>query len=225
MVGMSLGSAVRHFNPRSPHGERHFRPSSFFPLRDFNPRSPHGERPDPAPGTAPPEISIHAPRTGSDSTVSDTAHASTHFNPRSPHGERLQTLRERSNRSHFNPRSPHGERRTALSPHSAFIYFNPRSPHGERRNSTYTPTVTSYISIHAPRTGSDGYQNLTSPLPNEFQSTLPARGATSAVSCYKFRRTISIHAPRTGSDHYHRQAVLSQYHFNPRSPHGERLLV
>ena len=56
------------------------------------------------------------------------------------------------------------------------------------------------ISIHAPRTGSDEriYQHLT--FTHGFQSTLPARGATSS----------------TFAD------LLGSAHFNPRSPHGER---
>ena len=33
-----------HFNPRSPHGERHQKCEVQNPHRDFNPRSPHGER-------------------------------------------------------------------------------------------------------------------------------------------------------------------------------------
>ena len=81
-----------NFNPRSPHGERHVALAEPVQHReDFNPRSPHGERhtfaPDaitckgkfqstlPARGATPPRwaelfsasISIHAPRTGSDS--------------------------------------------------------------------------------------------------------------------------------------------------------------
>ena len=34
--------------------------------------------------------------------------------------------------------------------------FNPRSPHGERLLSAASATCTDAISIHAPRTGSDG---------------------------------------------------------------------
>ena len=34
---------------------------------------------------------------------------------------------------------------------------------------------------------------------------------------------ISTHAPRTGSDHCWAPAFRPSYHFNPRSPHGERL--
>ena len=34
---------------------------------------------------------------------------------------------------------------------------------------------------------------------------------------------ISIHAPRTGSDHRPACEICCAAHFNPRSPHGERL--
>ena len=78
------------------------------------------------------------------------------------------------------------------------------------------------ISIHAPRTGSDGGvpERHRAPLnfnprsphgerppPDEgwkrnqpFQSTLPARGATGGFYHRHRRHDISIHAPRTGSD-------------------------
>ena len=77
-----------------------------------------------------------------------------------------------------------------------------------------------------------------------FQSTLPARGATSAtrrvlhngnfnprsphgerLRAYRaaqFVAQISIHAPRTGSDMRARWTSCLPKHFNPRSPHGER---
>ena len=79
-----------------------------------------------------------------------------------------------------------------------------------------------------------------------FQSTLPARGATSVqiarimyevISIHAPRtgsdgersaRTtadqISIHAPRTGSDHQKTVGETRTGNFNPRSPHGERLV-
>ena len=113
LLGRWLVSVSPHFNPRSPHGERRtsaaakdFNPrfQSTLPARGateagdfqapyfahFNPRSPHGERRGQAcRSQTRREISIHAPRTGSDSswtkavTVPDG-----YFNPRSPHGER-----------------------------------------------------------------------------------------------------------------------------------------
>ena len=55
-------------------------------------------------------ISIHAPRTGSDTGRSAAASAPSDFNPRSPHGERPSSPALCCPRSHFNPRSPHGER-------------------------------------------------------------------------------------------------------------------
>ena len=58
-----------HFNPRSPHGERHISAEWYTLSIYFNPRSPHGERQlqrrVPAVGG---DISIHAPRTGSDAS-------------------------------------------------------------------------------------------------------------------------------------------------------------
>ena len=57
-----------------------------------------------------------------------------------------------------------------------------------------------------------------------FQSTLPARGATLSRAFRRAHIVISIHAPRTGSDGGHRDGAAARPHFNPRSPHGERLL-
>ena len=57
------------------------------------------------------------------------------------------------------------------------------------------------ISIHAPRTGSDLPPMQTCGISRIFQSTLPARGATRAL----------------------RLRMQPDGHFNPRSPHGERL--
>ena len=84
------------FNPRSPHGERHFSSCRASCKCDFNPRSPHGERHYrvrailpyglfqstlPARGATcrdlhlfrTRQISIHAPRTGSDECASSLA--------------------------------------------------------------------------------------------------------------------------------------------------------
>ena len=77
------------------------------------------------------------------------------------------------------------------------------------------------ISIHAPRTGSDLPKGC-SLLGSEFQSTLPARGATARRQGQRIHKAISIHAPRTGSDRAAAQSVGADWHFNPRSPHGER---
>ena len=102
-------------------------------------------------------------------------------------------------------------------------YFNPRSPHGERLLRVVQKLNVLRISIRAPRTGSDNIADQVDGSSVPFQSTLPARGATtgrwaaeSAPSdfnprsphgerrCYNYSAdaaiNISIHAPRTGSD-------------------------
>ena len=122
--------------------------------------------------------------------------------------------------------------------------FNPRSPHGERRRSSRKAFSLKKFQSTLPARGATPLQpvkstksRFQSTLPargatNEemqrvrqkaFQSTLPARGATGAAGCESRHRKISIHAPRTGSDRllWLTQARLT--HFNPRSPHGERL--
>ena len=149
-------------------------------VTDFNPRSPHGERPgDDGKQIAVVDISIHAPRTGSDSrscvpaaTCSISIHA---------------------------PRT--GSDDVVDGSFAVERDFNPRSPHGERRRLAVPEKRPQHISIHAPRTGSDALFFCRCGCPLTFQSTLPARGATFLGG-----------QPRTG-----------QRHFNPRSPHGERL--
>ena len=127
-----------------------------------------------------------------------------YFNPRSPHGERPKPARNGGIGSSFQSTLPaRGATRPvrllllrlAISIHAprtgsdillfsskaAFFYFNPRSPHGERRIHT---------SAHLQAN-------------SKFQSTLPARGATTKHMAH--RRKFP--------------------YFNPRSPHGERPIV
>ena len=103
----------------------------------------------------------------------------TDFNPRSPHGERRPLLwLTQAILTHFNPRSPHGERLDAIPGSAKGGNFNPRSPHGERRCAISFAKNLEKISIHAPRTGSDNLPHVGKNTVGEFQSTLPARGAT-----------------------------------------------
>ena len=126
-----------NFNPRSPCGER---PSETATARSllvyFNPRSPCGERRAtatvqqsggifqstlPVWGATPKhaatrqrsQISIHAPRVGSDRSSMFSKRTINYFNPRSPCGERLRLGPSSTYPRDFNPRSPCGER---LSP-------------------------------------------------------------------------------------------------------------
>ena len=148
-------------------------------------------------------ISIHAPRTGSDViSRSFLSVLQVDFNPRSPHGERQKNLSKgHCVMRHFNPRSPHGERRKPVEQEFLNLLFqstlpargatgcggksrgdhrdfNPRSPHGERRRTASQSRQPPAISIHAPRTGSDSRAASRRQSRQQFQSTLPARGAT-----------------------------------------------
>ena len=192
------------------------------------------------------EISIHAPRAGSDRHRLELLRPHDDFNPRSPHGERLYTPHGINDCEHFNPRSPHGERPLLDDKELDLVLFQSTLP---ARGATATPHIRfrrRNISIHAPRTGSDGQRdaagkreedfnprsphgerrerirqrgggtqdfNPRSPhgerqergvhhqrRDGEFQSTLPARGATDCGFRVESTHAISIHAPRTGSD-------------------------
>ena len=79
------------------------------------------------------------------------------------------------------------------------------------------------ISIHAPRTGSDGFKSAALHWVHKFQSTLPARGATRqpparASSRQQFQSTL----PARGATTFALQNRALFVYFNPRSPHGER---
>ena len=169
----------------------------------FNPRSPHGERLEVT------EvdmqiilISIHAPRTGSDTRRRHTS----------------------TQQSDFNPRSPHGERPAACNPPAGLSPISIHAPRtGSDLQASRSGVPKSAISIHAPRTGSDsGIVMPQGRTRGGFQSTLPARGATTDGDAQAPPRKLSIHAPRTGSDCTLADVVRGTADFNPRSPHGER---
>ena len=217
-------SISSNFNPRSPCGERLKRWFVFQCLLKFQSTLPvRGATKNPEFGEIRVIISIHAPRAGSDIKSGLRKGKLKYFNPRSPCGERLKLVGGELIQAQFQSTLP--VRGATL------IRFN------ERRNI--------YISIHAPRAGSDMVCILMYIICVVFQSTLPVRGAT-LYRLYLFVIVIiSIHAPRAGSDLY----LLSRWiftlafqstlpvrgatttnsvlrhisrYFNPRSPCGER---
>ena len=126
------------------------------------------------------QISIHAPRGGSDDVGASGDLLHWNFNPRSPWGERLScspspfqpftfqsTLpvggaTDNVSKSRIDleisihaPRGGSDPLRFLLMSH--LRYFNPRSPWGERRSPRAHGHFTLDISIHAPRGGSDGF--------------------------------------------------------------------
>ena len=102
------------------------------------------------------------------------------------------------------------------------------------------------ISIHAPREGGDAEDGAAAGLradfnprpprggrprytshelvPQLFQSTPPARGATPIGPRDMGHIVISIHAPREGGDPYRAKRHGAHRDFNPRPPRGGRPL-
>ena len=168
-----------YFNPRSPHGERPGTTSARHTTRIFQSTLPaRGATHQAAENQQDGNISIHAPRTGSDFRASRGTSEVGNFNPRSPHGERpvqggltdtqvvisIHAPRTGSDnagglyqaRVHISIHAPRtGSDVIATAFALAPTDFNPRSPHGERRSRSWGTGTTS-----------------------AFQSTLPARGAT-----------------------------------------------
>ena len=216
-------------------------------MTDFNPHSPYGERP-PLRGDllSIHSISIHTPHTGSDaslnrlycfgflfqSTLPIRGATSYHsfswlplryFNPHSPYGERLKLTMTSIMTIIFQSTLPIRGATTAYISMAPIAVISIHTPHtGSDLLLSLLVLGTKIISIHTPHTGSDDSFLSGTIYPARFQSTLPIRGATSAVpsvlpidtfqSTLPIRgatsdrcpipchRCISIHTPHTGSD-------------------------
>ena len=127
--------------------------------RYFNPRSPHGERPQYVLDCVPiPQFQSTLPARGAtaaDADVRHFAHISIHA-----------------------PRTGSDAAQSIMRARGGYISIHaPRTGSDGRSSMLWSPSSTR-ISIHAPRTGSDVGPNGGIPTPLVFQSTLPARGAT-----------------------------------------------
>ena len=168
-------------------------------------------------------ISIHAPREGRDSCVITPFTIKSNFNPRAPRGARPM-LGKGLNKIiiDFNPRAPRGARQNSSHSKPNTSTFQSTRPargatvyllnnlgsylisiHAPREGRDKLRKVSVHhlvISIHAPREGRDESSHPTI-CPRGFQSTRPARGATSPPCKTYPLAEISIHAPREGRDH------------------------
>ena len=192
----------RHFNPRSPHGERRGDSYDVHEPRRFQPTLPARgatRRPPMKPAQ------------------------SVYFNPRSPHGERRAAAAYADSLDRdFNPRSPHGERLHQQSDFWLRSKFQPTLPARGATNGKIILDCRWRFQPTLPARGATHSCVLLIPF-LLFQPTLPARGATVRGVISAILGNISTHAPRTGSDLMLSGYFYSHYNFNPRSPHGERL--
>ena len=226
MAVLGKRADTRNFNPRSPHGERLHNPRKVCNLLEFQSTLPARgatgafismiltnifQSTLPARGATTARqhpdsrmaISIHAPRTGSDNSIrTGNIQTALHFNPRSPHGERRGCPTVCCDRKkHFNPRSPHGERLSFFDFTRVALYISihaPRTGSDEKLGVGFDTTLA--ISIHAPRTGSDMRALLRSGVQN-ISIHAPRTGSDQRrLLPLLLHWKISIHAPRTGSD-------------------------
>ncbi len=149
-------------------------------------------------------ISIHAPRGGSDVLGYAWPRCPKQFQSTLPAGgATIKDLRTMAILYEFQSTLPAGgATRNLPATYRRNQHFNPRSPRGERLDvRTAYEVVHRDISIHAPRGGSDLFSDKGDARRcAEFQSTLPAGGATRHRPRAFALKPISIHAPRGGSD-------------------------
>ena len=149
-------------------------------LAYFNPRSPRGERlVDKFTTKAIGQFQSTLPARGATSILIKNCATVRNFNPRSPRGERPRPRVPVLGPTRFQSTLPArgATVETARRLHDRH-HFNPRSPRGERHKAFWNELRRWRISIHAPREGSDTLTSLVISAGRQFQSTLPARGAT-----------------------------------------------
>ena len=147
------------------------------------------------------DISIHAPRVGSDVLSTDRGIAI----PISIHAPRVGS-----------------DAMSALSRCVLLLFQSTLPVWGATLAKTGMLHFSVSISIHAPRVGSDCFSAVLASMEELFQSTLPVWGATVHLQTHASKIGISIHAPRVGSDQLSTAIVCRGSNFNPRSPCGER---
>ena len=145
----------------------------------FNPRTPRGVRPVPSPtGWASLKFqSTHPARGATPRRMVQNRHGAISIHAPREGCDVQIGRRAQDDAKHFNPRTPRGVRPLIMDAFIANANFNPRTPRGVRR------TTGVYLGI-----------------PQRFQSTHPARGATDFRLASDRAVYISIHAPREGCD-------------------------
>ena len=183
-TGQVIHISFCYFNPRSPCGERPYKTANFDAIMQFQSTLPvWGATPEDFYRVAELQnISIHAPRVGSDWTYIRLSLCVSLFQSTLPvWGATSISMAFFPGMVYFNPRSPCGERpffRSYCIGHSHI------SIHAPRVGSDFLLSALREvlaISIHAPRVGSDFCIRIGSADGIEFQSTLPVWGATAKL--------------------------------------------
>ena len=172
----------QHFNPRSPRGER--QEIYLQPVKSMN-------------------ISIHAPRGGSDVLVPEPFVPYQTFQSTLPAG---------------------GATVPCFSVFPVLFLFQSTLPAGGATCDEFQVWYHKVISIHAPRGGSDSRLKSCEEASDCISIHAP-RGGSDMMTIHQNDKDarISIHAPRGGSDQPLHLWICGIFlNFNPRSPRGER---
>ena len=145
------------------------------------------------------QISIHAPRTGSDAELAFVAQL-----------------------GKISIHAPRTGSDLALDIDDDVDFISIHAPRTGSDLTYSTSPAIRKISIHAPRTGSDTASLLATDGVITFQSTLPARGATSSFKCFPISGKFQSTLPARGATSWYGYYYAIDDYFNPRSPHGER---
>ena len=193
----------QYFNPRSPWGERHSDLRKKQRKKKFQSTLPVGGATTvESEWNIVTDISIHAPRGGSDDILCST---------KPIFKISIHAPRGGSDFPGGDPRSP----QLGISIHAPRGGSDILVPFGNQDV---------LISIHAPRGGSDKCDMMISQI-LKISIHAPRGGSDLNISMDALIMDISIHAPRGGSDRSEIDHERQVHNFNPRSPWGERLRV
>ena len=169
-------------------------------------------------------ISIHAPREGGDCVQRPGQHPAHDFNPRPPRGGRRHLINSHTAISIFQSTPPaRGATKSMYFLNKSSDNFNPRPPRGGRQRYLLQKAMSVFISIHAPREGGDVDNPFSIVIIVVFQSTPPARGATSIPLPGEILSTdFNPRPPRGGRPLRGQFFVTLIANFNPRPPRGGR---
>ena len=169
------------------------------------------------------DISIHAPRVGSDFVIFRVEWPSSLFQSTLPVWGATNAVPLRKSGLGISIHAPRvGSDHRRNQPDRCTRDFNPRSPCGERPEKLMRLADAVRISIHAPRVGSDVTQKCFKTQQTIFQSTLPVWGATMCIWISGIKKEFQSTLPVWGATQCDMPSANNVWDFNPRSPCGER---
>ena len=145
-------------------------------------------------------ISIHAPRVGSDFNPTVGGSLDLNFNPRSPRGERQEPQSDLTDDIKFQSTLPAWGATNLLCLCRKSNEFQSTLPAWGATHERIDKLVEIFISIHAPRVGSDNTFRNYGLIISDFNPRSPRGERPSPYTASATAYVISIHAPRVGSD-------------------------